>query len=245
MTTTTITANPGATTPRRTPSWVQRHARAAGAFYLLTFAASLPAVVLIGPAIEDGGAYVTGSGHDTQVLLGCLLDFVNALAGIGSAVAVYPVVKRVRQSFALGFVLSRMVEAAVIMVGVVSLLALVTLRQDLGGSSAPGLGTVGDALVAVRDWTFLLGPGFMPVFNALMFATLLLVSGLVPRWIPALGLVGAPLLLVSGVLTVFGLNSQLSVLSGIATLPIATWELSVGIYMLVRGFRPAPVTMGS
>jgi hypothetical protein len=250
MTTTTTTdtapaATPDRTaaTPGRTADWVQRHARAAGFFYLLTFAASMPALLLIGPAIDDPAGYITGGGgQDTQVLLGCFLDFVNALAGIGTAVAVFPIMKRVRTSFALGFVLTRMVEAAVILTGVVSLMAVVTLRQDLAGGDAAGLATTGQALVAVRDWTFLLGPGFMAVFNALLFGTLLYKSRLVPRIIPTLGLVGAPLLFTANTLTFFGLNTQLSVWSGLATLPIATWELSVGVYMLTKGFRPSPVT---
>jgi hypothetical protein len=241
MTTTTTVAPSTTATPARTADWVRRHARAAGFFYLLTFAASMPALFLIGPAIDDPAGYITGGGsQDTRVLLGCFLDFVNALAGIGTAVAVYPVVKRVRASLALGFVMTRMVEAAVIMAGVVSLLAVVTLRQDLAGTDATGLATTGQALVSVRDWTFLFGPGFMAVANALMFATLLLTSGLVPRWIPTLGLVGAPLLLTANLLTLFGHNEQVSTLSAIATLPIATWELSVGIYMLTKGFRTTP-----
>jgi hypothetical protein len=242
MTTTTAPAATTTAAPARTADWVQRHARAAGFFYLLTFAASMPALFLIGPAIDDPAGYVTGGGsQDTRVLLGCFLDFVNALAGIGTAVAVFPIMKRVRTSFALGFVMTRMVEAAVILTGVVSLMAVVTLRQDLG-ADATGLTTTAQALVSVRDWTFLLGPGFMAVFNALLFGTLLYRSRLVPRLIPTLGLVGAPLLFAANTLTFFGLNTQMSAWSGLATLPIATWELSVGIYMLTKGFRPSPVT---
>lgn len=242
MTTTTVT--PIATvTPTATADWVRRHARAAGFFYLLTFAASIPAAFfLIAPAVDHPGAYITGSGQDTRVLLGCFLDFVNALAGIGTAVAVYPIMRRVRSSFALGFVMSRMVEAAVIMIGVVSLLAVVTLRQDLAGTDAAGLATTGQALVAVRNWTFLFGPGFMAVFNALLFGTLLYKSRLVPRAIPTLGLIGAPLLFTADVLTLFGVTSQTSAWSALATLPVAAWEFSVGVYMLTKGFRPSPVT---
>ena len=223
----------------------RRHARVAGIFYLLTFAASLPAVALIAPVVDDPAGYLTGSGQDGRVLLGSFLDVVNALACVGTAVAVYPVMKRVQGSLAIGFVASRLVEAAVIMIGVVSLLAVVTLRQDLGGSDPAGLATTGHALVAVRDWTFLLGPGTMPVFNALTFATLLYLSRLVPRWIPTLGLIGAPLLFLSSTLTFFGQNVQTSVLSAITTLPIAAWELSVGIYLLVRGFRPSPLLVAT
>jgi hypothetical protein len=240
---TTITTTTTAVPERRTTDDVRRHAGVAGLFYLITFAASIPALILISPVLDDPSGYITGPGQDdTRVLLGCFLDFANALAGIGSALAVYPIVKRVKQSMALGFVMSRMVEAAVIMIGVVSLLAVVTLREDLAGSDATGLATVGQALVAVRDWTFLFGPGFMAVFNALLFGTLLYTSRLVPRWIPTLGLIGAPLLFTANTLALFGHIEQVSAVSFFATLPLATWELSVGIYMLVKGFRPTAVT---
>ncbi len=151
------------------------HSRAAGIFYLLTFASSIPALILLAPILNDAG-YVTGAGQDTRVLWGCLLDTVNALTAVGSAVAVYSVVKRQNGSMALGFVTSRLVEAAVVMIGVVSLLAVVTMRQDYAGSGADAasLTVTANALVSVRDWTFLFGPGLMPVFNALLGAVVLL-----------------------------------------------------------------------
>ena len=128
------------------------------------------------------------------MLWACFLDFVNALACIGTAVAVFPVVKRVNESMALGFVMSRMLEAAIIMIGVVALLTVVILRQDFAGlrADASALTTTGQALVTIRDWTFLFGPGFMACINAVLFGTLLYKSGLVPRIIPTMGLIGAP-----------------------------------------------------
>ena len=228
----------------RTPIEGRNNARAAGIFYLLTFAASVPALLLLEPVLNHPD-YIVSAGRDTQVLWACFLDFVNALAGIGSAVAVFPVVKRVNESMALGFVMSRMVEGAVIMIGVVALLAVVLLRQDLGGSATTdtfALTTTGQALVTVRDWTFLFGPGFMACVNALLFGTLMYRSGLVPRVIPMMGLVGAPLLLTANLLTFFGHNTQTGGWSMLATLPIAAWELSVGFYMTFKGFRSTPVT---
>ncbi|MER5599793.1 DUF4386 domain-containing protein [Streptomyces sp. NPDC002265] len=222
----------------------RNHARAAGAFYLITFVASIPALLLIAPVL-DHADYITGAGDDTRVLWGCLLDLISALACIGTAVAVFPVVKRAGEALALGFVTSRLVEAAVILIGVVSLLSVITLRQDLTGATgqdAATLVTTGRALVAVRDWTFLLGPGFMACINALLFGTLLYRSRLVPRLIPVLGFIGAPVLLTSGIATFFGHNDQLSTWSFLAALPIAAWELAVGTYMLVKGFRPAVPT---
>ena len=217
----------------------RNHVRAAGIFYLVTFAASIPALILIQPVLNDT-AYITGAGQDTRVLWGCFLDFVNALAGIGSAVALFPVLKRRKESLALGFVTSRMLEAAVIMIGVVCLLAVVTLRQDVAGTAGTNpatLTTIGQALVAVRDWTFLFGPGFMPAFSALLLGSLLYRFRLVPRFIPAMGLIGAPLLLTVNILTVLGHNSQISAVSAAGTVLVATWELSIGIYMTVKGFK--------
>jgi Domain of unknown function (DUF4386) len=237
----TITA-PTLTVPavRRDPT--RSHARAAGIFYLLTFVSSIPALILIGPILNDAG-YVTSAGQDTRVLWGCLLDSVNALTAVGSAVAVYSVVKRQNGSMALGFVTSRLIEAAVIMIGVMSLLAVVTMRQDFAGSgaNAASVTLTASALVDVRNWTFLFGPGLMPVFNAVLFGTLLYRSRLVPRAIPALGLIGAPLLFAAFIACVFGAIDQVSSTAFLLTLPIAVWELSVGLWMTFKGFRPEAV----
>jgi hypothetical protein len=234
----TVTTTDGVDRRRST----RAHSRAAGIFYLLTFASSIPALILLAPILNDAG-YVTGAGQDTRVLWGCLLDTVNALTAVGSAVAVYSVVKRQNGSMALGFVTSRLVEAAVVMIGVVSLLAVVTMRQDYAGSGADAasLTVTANALVSVRDWTFLFGPGLMPVFNALLFGTLLYRSRLVPRLIPTIGLVGAPLLFAAFVANLFGIFDQVSTGSFFLTLPIAAWELSVGLWMTFKGFRPEAV----
>jgi hypothetical protein len=235
------------TAPSRAPMGSTRKtALVAGLFYLITFAASIPAVFLLGPVLNNAD-YIVSSGADTRVLWGCFLDVVNALACIGTAVALFPVVKRQNEATALGFVTSRMLEAAVILVGVVSLLAIVTLRQDLAaapGTDTASLVTVGRALVAVRDWTFLLGPSLMPGINALLLGSLMYRSRLVPRLIPVMGLIGAPLLIASAAVTLFRGNDPITVLAAIATAPIFLWELSLGVWLVVKGFKPSPITTG-
>ena len=232
------------TTARRAPvDWTRKNAFAAGMFYLITFAASIPAAFyFLTPVLNDPN-YIVSSGADTRVAVGCLLDVVNALACIGSAVAVFPVVRRQNESMALGFVTSRMFEAAVIMIGVVSLLAVVTLRKDVGGAGtdSASLVTTGQALVAVRDWTFQFGPNVCAAVNALLFGTLLYRSRLVPRFIPMMGLIGAPLLLAASAATVLGLTEQGSAWF-VGAVPVAAWELSVGVWMVAKGFRPSPIT---
>jgi len=241
----TMTTTQTAIAPPAPGDWTRNYARAAGIFYILTFAASVPAAFyFLSPILDDPG-YVVGSGSDTRVLFGCLLDVVTALTGIGTAVAVYPVVKRQNQSLALGFVTSRMFEALVIMLGVISLLAVVTLRQDLAsspGADQASLLTTGQALVAVRDYTFQFGPNMSAAINALMFGTLLYKSRLVPRILPTMGLVAAPFLIVATIATVLGVTEQGSVWFAPGGVLIFVWELSVGIYMTVKGFRPSPIT---
>ena len=220
----------------------RRTALVAGLLYLVTFASSIPAALLLQPILGNPN-YVTSSGADGQVAFACLLDLVNAAACVGTAVALFPVVKRQHEGFALGFVASRTLEAAIIVIGVVCLMAVVTLRQQgPSGGDPSGLVASGRALVAVRDWTFLLGPSLMPAPNAFFLGWLLYRSRLVPRLIPAVGLVGAPLLLLSTMGTLLGVNQLTSVWTVVATLPIFAWELSVGLWMTFRGFSPsAPI----
>lgn len=220
---------------------LRRTALVAGSLYLLTFLSSIPAVLLLDPVLNDPN-YIVGAGADTRVTLGSFLDVVNALACIGTAVVLFPVVKRQSESLALGFVTSRLLEAAVIVIGVVSLLAVVTLRQPgAAGAEATSLVTTGQSLVAVRDWTFLLGPNLMAAVNALLLGSLMYLSGLVPRVIPVLGLIGAPLLLAVTIATLFDLTEHGSVW-WIAVAPIFVWELSLGVWLVVKGFKPSPVT---
>lgn len=222
--------------------WTRNHARAAGILYILTFASSIPAAFYFLTPILDDPRYVLGPGQDTRVIIGCLLDVVNALTAIGTTVAVYPVVKRVNQSLAIGFVASRIYEAAVIMMGVVSLLAVVTLRQNAAGADPQGLLATSQGLVALRDYTFQFGPNLAAAINATMFGTLLYKSRLVPRVLPTMGLIAAPLLVAVSVATVLGLTEQGSIWYAPGGALVFVWELSVGIYMTVKGFKPSPFT---
>ena len=227
---------------------LRRTAFVAGALYLATFASSIPArFYFLDPVLSDP-EYVLGSGGDTRVVAGGVLDMVNALACIGTAVVLFTVVKRQNETLALGFVTSRVLEAAIISIGVVSLLALVTLQQDAtaaaGAEEAP-LVIVGASLVAVYDWTFLFGPNVMAAVNALLLGSLLYRSGLVPRAIPLVGLIGGPLLLASVTGIVFGTHDLDSGLHVIAAAPIFSWELSLGVWLVIKGFKPSPVSTGA
>jgi hypothetical protein len=216
-----------------------RNARITGIFYLITFISSIPAVFLL-DSVLHGSNFVTGTGSANSVLWGCLLDVVNAIACVGSAVAIYPLVQKQNKSLALGFIASRLFEAAVIMLGVVSLLAIVSLRRSYladPSTDVASLQVMNTGFLELRNWTFLLGPGLIPAVNGLLLGTLLIKSKLIPRAIPVIGLIGAPMLLISALCTYFGIFGQMSPVAAVLGLPIAAWELSLGFYLTFLGVR--------
>ena len=222
----------------------RKTALVAGVFYLITFI-SIPTLALYGP-VKNHRDWILSSGGHTAVLVGGFLEVIVALACIGTAVTLYPVVKRQNEGVALGFVAARVLEAVMIFTGVVSLLSLVTLRQDLGGTAgadAAALVTTGASHVAIYNWTMLLGQTLMPCVNALLLGSLMYRSRLVPRIIPVLGLIGAPLLIAAVIATLFGGDiGHVSAFRAIATFPVAAWEFSLGVWLVVKGFKPCAIT---
>ena len=210
----------------------------AGILYLLTFV-SIPTLALYG-SIHDPN-YILGPDPDTEVIIGGILEIIVALTGIGTAVALYPVLKKQNEGVALGFVACRVLEAATIFAGVAFLLSVVSLRQ--AGAGAGDL-VAGHALVAMYDRMFLIGQSFIPGVNGLLLGYLLYKSRLVPRILPVIGFVGAVLLFAGDIAVLFGFIEQRSPSTGLVAIPIAVWEFSLGIYLIVKGFKPSPITAG-
>jgi Domain of unknown function (DUF4386) len=228
-------------------SSTRRTALIAGIFFALTFIASIPAVLLYDPVLNDAD-FIVGGGADTRVSLGAFFEVILVIANIGTAIVLFPILKRQNDAVALGYVAARIVESTIIAVGIISLLSIVTLRQDLAGEAGHrfSLITAGESLVAFHDWTFLLGPGFsVGVGNGLLLGYLMYTSGLVPRRMALLGLVGGPLLLVSSTAVLFGAFEQLSPWAFLLTLPEIAWELSLTIWLIAKGFRPSPILPGN
>lgn len=210
---------------------------AGGILYLLTFV-SMPIGFLYSAILNDPN-YIVGSGPDTPVIIGGILEIVVALAGIGTAVALFPVLKRQNEGVALGFLGSRVLEATTIFADVVCLMAIVTLRRT--GVGAEALLT-GKTLVALYG-LFRLGQNLMPAVNDLLLGSLLYRSRLVPRVLPVLGIIGAPFLIANTIVFMFGISSgPLYVVTGIGVLPIALFEFSLGVWLTVKGFNPSAVT---
>jgi hypothetical protein len=228
--------NVGTSTNQRVPmSSMRKTALVAGVLYLATFLSSIPAVFLQGP-VFDNPSFILGGGNDALVRFGALLDIVNGLTAIGTAVALYSVVKRQHEGLAIGFVASRIFEAATLFIGIVCVFAIVTLRQTAAGTDPATLLTVQRSFLAIRDWTFVLGTG-VPALNAFLLGTLMYQSRLVPRAIPVLGLIGAPLFTSWIVGYIFGITDGSSAWHAIAVAPIFFWELFVGLWMTFKGFR--------
>jgi hypothetical protein len=231
------------TAPQRRMDPTRKVALAGGIAYLITFAASLPQLKLFADVIDDPTGYISGPRSNTALLWGSWLEVITAIACVGTAVALYPVTRRVSRTAAIGFVTSRVVEATLILVGVMSLLSVVTLQDQFAGATgaqAEALGVTGEALVAMRQWTFLLGPGLIAGINALFLGTALYRGRLVPRIIPTIGLVGAPIILLSATATIFGGWAQTSSVGALCALPIAVWEFSLGVWLVVKGFTSTP-----
>jgi Domain of unknown function (DUF4386) len=217
---------------------LRKTALAAGVLYLLTFV-SIPTLALYG-SIHDPN-YILGTGPDTAVFIGCILEIIVALAGIGTAVALYPVLKKQNEGLALGLVGSRVLEAGTMFAGVAFLLSVVTLRQT--GAGADALVT-SQTLVILYDRIFLIGQSFMPAVNDLLLGLLLYQSRLVPRSLSLIGIIGGCLLVAGDIGVLFGLIGQHDPSTGLFAILVALFEFSLGVWLVVKGFRPSPITGG-
>ena len=223
----------------------QKIARVTGVLFLVTIVASIPAQFIMYAPVLNNADYIVSAGADTLVRWGAVLEVITALACIGTAVVLFPIVKRQNEAVALSYVAVRVLEAAIIFAGIVSLISVVALRQGFAGAAAADtapLLAVGKSLVAVHDSTFLLGPGILAgLGNGILLGYLMYTSNLVPRRMALLGLVGGPLVSASGIAMLLGLYAPVSLWSVIATIPEFFWELSLGIWLVVKGFNPSAV----
>jgi hypothetical protein len=222
---------------------LRRTALIAGICMVVTFIFSIPAqFILYEPALEHSD-YILGAGTDTRIAWGALFEIFVIIGNIGTATVLFPVLKRQSESLAISYVAARIIECVLIGTGILSLLTLGSLRQvGASGAESGALRLVGKQLVALHDWTFLLGPGFVVgVGNGLILGYLMYSSQLLPRRLAVLGLVGGPLIILSGAAVLLGVIESGSWVQGIATIPEFFWELGLGIYLLVKGFRPSAV----
>jgi hypothetical protein len=246
--TTTTTTTPQLTTRGRTNS-LRRTALLTGALFVLTYITAIAAKFYFYAPLFEPDNYVVGAGPDNLLLWGALNEVVLVAANIATAVVLFPVLKRQSERLALGYVTARVMESVFIGIGILSVLTIVTLRQDLSGAvgaDAAALATVGTALVTLQEWTFLLGPGLVVgLGNGLILGYLMYRSRLVPRGLAVLGLVGGSLILLSGSAVLLGVIDAGSAWQLAASGPEFVWELSLGIYLIAKGFKSSPLTTGA
>ena len=213
----------------------QRAARIFGVLFLLTFVTSIAALALFQSVLDDPAGYIAGGGKDNQIYLGALLEFLLVLANVGTAVVLYPIVRRQNEFLAIGYVAARIIECVFIAVGVIFMLGVVTLRQD-----SPDAGDLAVSLAALKDWTFLLGPGLIvPFGNGLILGYLMYRSEPRPA---APGLARNDRRPASPDRATSACSSTSGIQTGAVSLlvvPEFLWELSLGIYAAVWGFRKA------
>lgn len=214
----------------------------AGLFFLLTFVHV--AILPLYDNVLSNPNFILGDGSDTPVRLGAIADLVTAFAGIATSVILFQVLRHQQLGVALGYVAVRTFEGMMIVVGTLCLLAIVTLRDSTAaGADAANLTAIAGSLVAVRDWTFVFGPGLCAgLGNGLLLGFLMYRSGLVPRNMALLGVIGGPLSLVGLTFVIFGQWEQDAPMQFLFTLGEIAWELSLSVYLIVKGFKPSPIT---
>lgn len=214
----------------------RRIALTAGVLYLLTFV-SIPTLSIYSQV--KSANYILSGGPDTPAIIGGILEIIVALAGIGTAVVLLPVLKKHSEGLALGLVASRVLEASTIFLGVAFILSIVTLRQVAVGAEAL---VASRTLVTLYDRIFLLGQSFMPAVNDLLLGFLLYKSRLVPRALSLIGLAGSPVLIAGWLAILFGLIGQHAPLAGLFAIPVALFEFSLGVWLTVKGFNTSAIT---
>jgi Domain of unknown function (DUF4386) len=218
----------------------QKRARWFGVLYLITFVTSIPALALYEPALRHPLGFIAGDGNVNEIYLGALLELLLIIANIGTAVVIVPIMRRQFEELSIGYVTARIVECAFILVGIVAMLGIATLQHENAGAAE---GTVAYTLAAVKDWTFLLGPGWVVGWgNGLILGYMMYRTQLVPRAWTWLGLIGGPLIIISGTIVMFGGDPAAAAIKGPASIPEALWELFLGVYCTIWGFRrEAPI----
>src|SRR5687767_86228 len=220
-------------------------ARLTGWLMVVTFVTSIPAYFILYAPVRDDPSLITGAGSDptASVAFGAFLELIVIIANVGTAVVPYAVFKRYSEGLALSYVAARLVEGIFIAIGIISLLTFLFMRQEgTAGTDA----ALGEVFVAIYDRAFLIGPGiFAGVANGMILGYLMYRSGLVPRGMAMLGLIGGPLVAASGIAIMFDVFERGSTPQALATIPEALWELSFGIYLIVKGFKPSPILSGN
>ncbi|WP_223595641.1 DUF4386 domain-containing protein [Neobacillus bataviensis] len=216
----------------------KKAAKIVGVLFILAAVTAIIGLILYNPILNGPDYMINGSEHANQVVLGVLMELMLVVSAVGTATTMFPILRKYNETIALWHLCFRFLEAIIITVGVISMLSLLTLSQEFAAAGAPdseSFQTSGIVLKAIHAWTFMLGPLFMLGINTMMYSYIFYKSRLVPRFIPILGMTGATLVFIYGLLVMFGVIEQISVWS-ILSLPVAANEMILAVWLLVKGF---------
>lgn len=210
-----------------------------GVFFLISDVASIAALLLFQPLLKNAD-FITSSGiSEPLILLGTVLEILTAFAAAATALVLYPILRKQSQSMALGYVIFRALEAAMILIGVLCVLAVLALRTNfLASAGDPAIyQVVAGALIAIKNWSFVFGPNIILAVNATILGYLLLQSKLVPRTIALLALIDGPVILTVAILVLFGVVVQDSPIQILSAMPMLAFEVSFSLYLIIKGFK--------
>lgn len=219
-----------------------------GVLFILAAVTAIIGLILYDPILNGPDYLMKGSEHANQVILGALMELMLVVSAVGTATTMFPILRKYNETIALWHVFFRFLEAVIITIGIISVLSLLTLSREFAAAAAPDSASFqasGIVLKAIHDWTFLLGPLFMLGINTMMYSYIFYKSKLVPRFIPILGMTGATLVFICALLVMFGVIQQVSVLGAILALPVAANEMTLAVWLIVKGFNVSALSSES
>ncbi|RAP73384.1 DUF4386 domain-containing protein [Paenibacillus montanisoli] len=218
-----------------------------GVFFILAaVTAVLGGLIFYDPILQEPDYLTKGAEHGNQVILGALMELMLVVSAVGTATTMFPILRKYNETVALWHLCFRFLEAIIITIGVISVLSLLTLSREFIAAEAPDLAafqTSGTILKAIHDWTFMLGPLFMLGINTMMYSCIFFRAKLVPRFIPILGMTGAALVFLCTLLVMFGVIEQVSFWGAILAMPVAANEMTLAVWLIVKGFNKGPLTL--
>ncbi|MEW9053034.1 MAG: DUF4386 domain-containing protein [Neobacillus sp.] len=211
-----------------------------GILFILAAVTAVIGLNLYDPILNGPDYLRKGSEHANQVIVGAVMELILVVSVVGTATAMFPLLRKYNETIALWHVCFRFLEAIIITVGVISVLSLLTLSQEFVAAGAPDPSSYhssGIILKAIHDWTFLLGPLFMLGINTVMYSYIFYKTRLVPRFISLLGMTGALSVFVCSFFVMFGIFPQISFWGAILAVPVAAYEMILAVWLIVKGFN--------
>jgi hypothetical protein len=218
----------------------RNHALATGVCFILAAVTSIVGKLLYEPVLVNPDYLNLGIASSKQVVLGAVFELLLACTAIGTAIGMYPYLRKYNESLGLGYAFFRALEVVFILIGLTSILALITLSQSYMNTQNPNIEnfqTIGEVLKGIHDWSFILGPNFMLGVNTFMYSYVFFTSGLLPKKIAIFGILAAILIFIASILELFGIILQVSAVGFLLAVPIFFYEMTVAIWLIRKGFQ--------